>query len=48
MHFQTVGASRPKLTLAFAGKKAGEAPFERRSPTLSAHELRRIVAEHIG
>ena len=48
MHLQTAGASRPKLSLAFAGKKTAEAASERRSPTLSAHELRRIVADHIG
>ena len=48
MNLQNIGDSRPKLSLAFAGKKADEAAFRQTSPTLSAHELRRIVAEHIG
>lgn len=48
MHLQTQGANRPKLTLAFAGKDQSRLPTERRSPTLSAHEVRRIVADLIG
>lgn len=41
------GGRRPKLSLAFAGT-SGRAPIERRSPTLSGRELRRIIAELIG
>lgn len=46
MNVQTTGASwRPRLSLHFGGRsKPGAATTERRSPTLSDHELRRIVA----
>ncbi|HEY0627091.1 MAG TPA: hypothetical protein VGD10_10200 [Allosphingosinicella sp.] len=47
MQVQTLGGSRPKLTLAYGAKTPGQAPAERRSPTLSARELRRIVADLI-
>ena len=44
---QTAGRGRQKLSLAF-GATASRDASERRSATLSAQELRRIVAEHIG
>jgi hypothetical protein len=48
MHLQIMSATRPKLALNYAGAKAGNIHSQRRSPTLSAQELRRIVAERIG
>lgn len=47
MNIGTTRATRIKLSPVFAG--AGSRPaVERRSPTLSGRELRRIVADLIG
>ena len=50
MNVQTIGARRPRLSLPFGGPtdKMSRTPSKRRSPTLSGHELRRIVSEMIG
>mgnify|MGYP006190974657 CR=1 FL=1 len=48
MQVQTFGASRPKLTLPFGRIPVSQAAIERRSPTLTGHELRRIVSEILG
>ncbi len=47
MNIQTPRVARIKLSPAFAGIPSRPA-FERRSPTLSGRELRRIVADLIG
>ncbi len=46
MNLQTIGSTRPKLYPPKALLSMG--PMERRSPTLSAFELRLIVTEVIG
>jgi hypothetical protein len=52
MQVNTIGPVRPKLSLPFTpAAAAGQKPTrrtERRSPTLSRHELRRLVAGIIG
>ncbi len=45
MKLKTIGAGRPKLSLAFA---SGHASGQPRPLNLSGDELRRIVAERIG
>jgi len=46
MNIETIGSTRPKLFLPKA--LLSERPSERRVPTLSSFELRRIVAELLG
>jgi hypothetical protein len=48
MNIQTTGAQRPKLSLPFGRPNSSRQPSVRRSPLLSDHELRRIVAGMIG
>jgi hypothetical protein len=48
MHVQTAGATmRPTLALDFGGRAERAATGERRSPTLSVQDLRRLVAAMI-
>jgi hypothetical protein len=46
MNIETIGSTRPKLHLPKALLSDGSG--ERRAPTLSSFELRRIVAELLG
>ena len=46
MNIETTGPKRPKLFLPKALLAAG--PSERRTPTLSGFELRKIVTEMLG
>ena len=46
MNIETIGSTRPKLHLPTALLSDGSG--ERRAPTLSSFELRRIVAELLG
>ncbi len=48
MNIQTSGAQRPKLSLPFGRPNSSRQPSGRRSPLLSDHELKRIVAGMIG
>ncbi|HEV2747263.1 MAG TPA: hypothetical protein VGW34_08195 [Allosphingosinicella sp.] len=48
MNVPTTGAARAKLSLPYGTRQPGGAACERRSPTLTDHELRRIVAGMIG
>jgi len=46
MNVQTIGSHRPRLNLPFGRTRTANA--ERKSPTLSAQELRRLVSEMLG
>lgn len=46
MNLQTIGSYRSKLILPFGRPRTVKA--ERKSPTLSAQELRRLVSEMLG
>ncbi|MDP9415312.1 MAG: hypothetical protein M3Q08_14775 [Pseudomonadota bacterium] len=48
MKLKTIGAGRPKLTLAFGSEHGSAQPRPPRPLNRSGDELRRIVAERIG